>query len=150
MRATRSLEDRETIIIFNESREPAHIFTYNKAWQKHLEKKLGLKPIKTNGHGAKEYEIDKKRIKPPRAPVKFSTETKAKMAKRARDMSRKRVLKPSATSQLVKSTTKNVNKGNGTRKGKNTPKKRHLLIESPKKDKSKDKQRVGTHQECLL
>jgi hypothetical protein len=34
-----------------------------------MEKKLGLKPVMDNGFGGKEYEIEKKRIRPPRASV---------------------------------------------------------------------------------
>lgn len=67
---------------FNEEEELASIFTYNKAWQQHLEKKLGLKAVFNNGNGGKEYHISKKRIKPPRAPKKLSAETRAKFAQR--------------------------------------------------------------------
>lgn len=74
--------ERETIINFNEADELASIFTYDRAWQRQLEKKLGLKPVMDNGSGGKEYEIDKKRIKPPRAPKKLSPEDKAKIASR--------------------------------------------------------------------
>jgi hypothetical protein len=42
-----------------------------KTWQRHLEKKLGLKPVMDNGFGGKEYKIEKKRIRPPRAPVRY-------------------------------------------------------------------------------
>ena len=71
-----SLSERETIILFNETREPATIFTYNRKWQQHLEKKLGLKLVMNNGFGGKEYKIDKKRIPMPRAPRKLSAEQK--------------------------------------------------------------------------
>ena len=64
--------EQETIINFNKEESVAHIFTYEKTWQKHLEKKLGLKPVMDNGFGGKEYEIDKKRIPMPRAPRKLS------------------------------------------------------------------------------
>jgi hypothetical protein len=59
--------EKETIIVFNKEEAEASIFTYEKRWQAHLEKNLGLKPIFDNGFGAKEYLIDKKRIKMPRA-----------------------------------------------------------------------------------
>ena len=36
--------EQETTICFNEFERDAHIFTYNKVWQKHIEEKLGLKP----------------------------------------------------------------------------------------------------------
>ena len=73
-------DERETIITFDEAGPDAIIFTYNKAWQTHLENKLGLKPIRDNGYGGREYQVDKKRLRPPRAPVKISAERRAKMA----------------------------------------------------------------------
>ena len=83
-------DERETIITFDEAGPEAIIFTYNKAWQSHLENKLGLKPLRDNGCGGREYQIDKKRLRPPRAPVKFSAETKRKMVERlARGRSQK-------------------------------------------------------------
>ena len=74
--------EKETIIIFNETTEPAEIFTYNKTWQKHLEKMLGLEPVMANNYGGKTYRIDKKRIKPPRAKVVLSPEARKKAADR--------------------------------------------------------------------
>ena len=74
--------ERETIITFNEGEPMAHIFTYNRAWQRHLEKRLGLKPVMDNGYGGKEYVIDKHRIRPPRAPVRLSEKAKQERAKR--------------------------------------------------------------------
>jgi hypothetical protein len=47
-------------------------------------KEARVKPTMDNGFGGKEYEIDKKRIRPPRAPVKLSAETRAKLAGRLR------------------------------------------------------------------
>ena len=73
--------EKETIINFNEGEDKANIFTYNKVWQRHLEKNLGLKPVMDNGYGGKEYEISKKRIKPPRAPKRLSPEARAKIGK---------------------------------------------------------------------
>ncbi len=73
--------EKETIILFNEAEDLAEIYTHNKGWQKHLDGKLGLKPTATNSHGGKTYEIDKRRIKPPRAPRKLTTEAKTKLAK---------------------------------------------------------------------
>lgn len=86
--------EKETIINFNEGEDVASIFTYNKSWQKHFERTLGLKPIMDNGRGGKEYEIPKKRIKPPRALKKLSDEARAKLSKRMKDMSQKRSLSP--------------------------------------------------------
>ncbi len=74
--------EKETIILFNEGEDTASIFTYNKTWQKHLEDKLGLKPVADNGSGGKTYEIDKRRIRPPQAPRKLSPAAKKKAAER--------------------------------------------------------------------
>jgi hypothetical protein len=71
--------EQETVINFNKAEDIAYIFTYEKTWQKHLEDKLGLKPVMDNGYGGKEYEIPKGRIKPPRAPKKLSEEAKRKL-----------------------------------------------------------------------
>jgi len=76
--------EQETIINFNKAEVIAYIFTYDKTWQQHLEKRLGLKPTTDNGFGGREYEIDKKRIRPPRAPVKLSAEARAKLTDRLR------------------------------------------------------------------
>jgi len=59
--------EQETIISFNELESEAHIFTYNKTWQKHLESQLGLKPIYTTKDGAREYVVSKLRILLPKA-----------------------------------------------------------------------------------
>ncbi len=74
--------EQETIINFNKAEDIAYIFTYEKTWQKHLEGRLGLKPVMDNGFGGKEYEIDKTRIKPPRAPRKLSASAKKKLVER--------------------------------------------------------------------
>lgn len=74
--------EQETIIVFNKEDELASIFTYERTWQVHLEKKLGLKPIMENGFGGKEYEIDKKRIKMPRVPVKLSAKQRKASSER--------------------------------------------------------------------
>ena len=68
---------QETIINFNKGDNTAYIFTYEKTWQKHLEDKVGLVPIWVNSFGGKEYEIDKSRIKMPRAKRKLSRKQKA-------------------------------------------------------------------------
>ena len=53
MTRTLTSYEQETIINFNKAEDTAHIFTYEKAWQKHLEGKLGLKPLHDNGFGGK-------------------------------------------------------------------------------------------------
>ena len=64
--------EQETIINFNKAEKTGYIFTYEATWKKHLEQKLGLKPIYKNGHGGREYEIDKSRIRMPQAKRKYS------------------------------------------------------------------------------
>ena len=86
-RETLTNEEKETIILFDETPADATIFTYNRAWQSHLEKVLGLKPVMDNGCGGKEYRIPKKRIRLPRWPRQVSAEQKRRLAaqlKRAR------------------------------------------------------------------
>ena len=112
MRRRLSNYEQETIINFNKAEDVAHIFTYEKTWQQHLEKRLGLKPTMDNGFGGKAYEIDKKRIRPPRAPVKLSAEARAKLTKRMKDMLKKRSLPSKTTVATVKSEAKKRNKGN--------------------------------------
>ena len=72
--------EKETIIIFNQEESIGYIFTHEKTWQKHLERKLGLKPTMNNGFGGKEYQLPKSMIKPPRAPRRLSGETKKRLA----------------------------------------------------------------------
>jgi hypothetical protein len=100
--------EQETIINFNKDEGIAHIFTYERTWQQHLEKKLGLKPTMDNGFGGKEYEIDKKRIRPPRAPIKLSAEVRAKLTDRLRQS---RNLTSQNTKLQAKSEAKKQNKG---------------------------------------
>ena len=71
---------QETIINFNKEEKIAYIFTYEKTWQKHLESKLGLKPTMVNRFGGKEYQIDKKRIKMPRALRKLSAKRRKQLS----------------------------------------------------------------------
>jgi hypothetical protein len=73
-----------------------------------LYKQLGLKPTIDNGFGGKEYEIDKKRIRPPRAPVRLSPEARAKLAERLRQI---RDFTSQNTRLQVKSEAKKQNKG---------------------------------------
>ncbi len=74
--------EQETTINFNKAEDIAYIFTYEKAWQKHLESKLGLKPLYDNGFGGRGYKIDKKRIKLPRAPRELSASAKKELGER--------------------------------------------------------------------
>ena len=100
--------EQETLINFNKAEDIAHIFTYEKTWQLHLEKRLGLKPTMDNGFGGKEYEIDKKRIRPPRAPIKLSAEARAK---RASQLHHSRVLRARKLIAQANQTTKTQSEG---------------------------------------
>ena len=78
-RVSLSAEERETIIRFDETTSPASVFTYNRRWQEHIEKRLGIKPEWKNSQGGKEYELPKSRIPLPRAPRKYSAATLARL-----------------------------------------------------------------------
>ena len=108
MTRTLTSYEQETIINFNKAEDIASIFTYEKTWQQHLEKKLGLKPLYDNGFGGKEYEIDRKRIKPPRAPRKLSDSAKKELAERLHG---NRVLSAQSLVPVGKSDTESKNKG---------------------------------------
>ena len=82
--------DQETIITFNNEEETAYIFTYDRAWQRHMEKRLGLQPTMNNGSGGKEYQIDKKYILMPRATRKPSNPARKRQP---RSLRRSRVLR---------------------------------------------------------
>jgi len=107
MSRTVSAYEQETVINFDKAEDTAYIFTYEKTWQKHLEVRLGLKPVMDNGFGGREYAIEKKRIRPPRAPVRLSVEARAKLAKRMKDMPQKRLFPSKTTAATAKSDTKN-------------------------------------------
>jgi predicted mannosyl-3-phosphoglycerate phosphatase (HAD superfamily) len=77
-----SAYEQETIINFNKEESIAYIFTYEKTWQRHLERRLGLKPTINNGYGGKEYQLPKGLIPMPRAKRRYSEQTKKKMAAR--------------------------------------------------------------------
>ena len=100
MRRKLSNYERETIINFNKDEAIAHIFTYEKTWQQHLEKRLGLKPTMDNGFGGKEYELDKRLIKPPRAKRQLSD--KAKQRLRAMAATRNRRLSVENNTTMLK------------------------------------------------
>lgn len=82
MSITVSSYKQEIITNFNKAEDIAHIFSYVKIWQKHLEGRLGLKPVMDNGFGGKEYELPKSRIKPPRAPRQLSDSARKKLVER--------------------------------------------------------------------
>jgi len=76
--------EKETIITFDETPDDAYVFTYNRVWQKHIEKRFGIKPEMDNGAGGRQYRIPKKRIRMPQPPRKLSAETKKRMGERLR------------------------------------------------------------------
>ena len=82
MSRTLSAYEQETIINFNKAEDVAYVCTYEETWQKHLEGRLGVKPVMDNGFGGNEYELPKSRIKPPRAPRRLSDSTKKKLVER--------------------------------------------------------------------
>jgi hypothetical protein len=63
----------ETVINFNKEEDMAVVFTYEKSWQKHIEKRMGIQPYLDNGFGGKSYKIPKNRI---RKPLAFRTGAK--------------------------------------------------------------------------
>jgi len=82
-------EERETIITFDETPDDAIVFTYNPTWQRHIEKRLGIKPSMINGHGGREYHVPKSRIKPPRAPRQISAATMARLRQQGKTLHQK-------------------------------------------------------------
>ena len=58
----------ETIITYNREESHADVFTYEKSWQQHIEKRLGIKPILVNEYGGRGYQVPKNRIRMPLAP----------------------------------------------------------------------------------
>ena len=104
MTKTLTSYERETIINFNEGENTASIFTYSKTWQRHLEGKLGLQPVMVNGFGAKEYELDKKLIRPPRAKRQLSESAKQRL--RAMAATRNRYVSAKNNTRMAKSARK--------------------------------------------
>ncbi len=78
----------ETTINFNKGDDMADVFTYEKMWQRHIEKRMGIKPILDNGFGGKGYKIPKKLIPKPRVP-----KAKRIMTDEQKDVIRKRFAK---------------------------------------------------------
>lgn len=66
MRLTKA--EQETIVVFNKADPLAEVFTYEKAWQNHIEQKLKIKPISKTRENGRTYEIPKNLISPPRKP----------------------------------------------------------------------------------
>jgi hypothetical protein len=103
-----SNEEKESIISFDETNALANIFTYNKRWQRHLEKNLGLKVKNDNGYGGREYEIEKKRIPLPRTPRKLSPDQRARMSARMAHVRPKTQIIISESARPDKKLTNNI------------------------------------------
>lgn len=82
--------ERETIINFNEEENLASVFTFNRAWQRHLEQKLGLVPLYSNRFGGREYELPKSQIPLPRKVRKASKAQLEGLAMARQDMKKPR------------------------------------------------------------
>jgi len=96
-----SREEQETIITFDRTPHKAVIFTYEPTWQKHLEQRLGLKPIADNGFGAREYLLDKNFIRLPPKKQGLSTEQREDRAARLRANKAKGKSKPKAQTTVL-------------------------------------------------
>jgi hypothetical protein len=59
------LQDRETVISFNEADDECAVFTYSRRLQSHLER-LGVEPESQNGFGGASYIIPKSWLRDPR------------------------------------------------------------------------------------
>ncbi len=102
--------EQETLISFAKGENKANIFTYEKAWQKHLEGKLGLKPIRDNGFGGREYELPKRLIRPPRAPRALTPAARERA--RAAGMALARRNRPKTQARTLKSGEEPSGQGN--------------------------------------
>lgn len=76
-----SLDERETIITFDETPNDAAIFTYSPKWQKQIEQRLGIKPHMDNKFGGREYYVPKARLRLPQPKRVFPAEHRQKLAK---------------------------------------------------------------------
>lgn len=116
-------EERETIITFDETPADAIVFTYNRAWQRHVEQKLGIKPRSSNGFGGKEYQVPKARIRMPQPKRVYSPEQKQKMAKRlAARRPQKPIISAQNTAAVGSSAAKRFCGTNNTRQAKSKAK----------------------------
>lgn len=87
--------EQETIINFNKAEDMASIYTYERSWQRHLERRLHLKPLSNDGFGGKEYEIDKHLIRLPQLKRKREMTKEQREEIAARFHSAKVAKKPS-------------------------------------------------------
>lgn len=85
-------EERETVIVFNESDKEAEVFTYNGRMQRDLGKLAKERPdevkcIKTNEEGASTYRIPKKWVK-VRASRILTEDQMERAVEKARNMNK--------------------------------------------------------------
>ena len=71
------LEERETIINYNDAEDEADIYTHNKALQRHIESKLGIKPYFKQGI-ARGYKLPRTWLRYPRMPSEKRREASKK------------------------------------------------------------------------
>jgi len=64
----------ETVVNFNKSKDDAVIFTYDKSWIRHIEKRMGIKAFLDNGFGGKSFNVPKKLIRKPSVKRVFTDE----------------------------------------------------------------------------
>ena len=87
--ASITLDERETIILFNDAEDEADIYTHDKALQRHIEIKLGIKPYFKEGE-AREYKLPKKWLRYPQKPSEKRREaSKKSLEKRGGRITRK-------------------------------------------------------------
>ena len=106
MRLTR--QEQETIINFNQAEQVAYIYTCSKAWMRHMEKSLGLRPTKTYGSYAREYQCPKAWIRKPLKPRRLDEEQKHRLAQR---LPRKSILRREMPCAVGETGGNNVRQG---------------------------------------
>lgn len=86
--------ERETIVNFNQAEDTAYIYTCDPKWWRHFDR-LGIKPIQvqkgaTGAVYARDYEVSKKWVKPPKPPKRLSLtdEQRKAIAQRLRPTAR--------------------------------------------------------------
>ena len=65
--ASITLYERETIINYNDAEDEADVYTHDKALQRHIEKKLGIKPYFKRGI-TRGYKLPKMWLRYPQKP----------------------------------------------------------------------------------
>ena len=71
------IEERETIILYNDAEDEADLYTHDKSLQRHIEIKLGIKPYYREGL-AREYKLPKKWLRYPQKPSEKRREASRK------------------------------------------------------------------------